>query len=81
MRLNIGRVNGIPTQMSRRLCSEGCTWCKEWKKAQQLISVAVQTEISISKTKKLAEEEADSTQVEKSDAEPSSATGEYCQEP
>ena len=50
----------------------------KWKKAEQLISVAVQTEISISKTEELAEEEADSTQVEKSDVEPSSATGEHC---
>ena len=64
--------------MSRRPCSEGCKWCKEWKKAEQLISVAVQTEISISKIEELAEEEADSTRVDKSDAEPSSATGEHC---
>ena len=64
--------------MSRRSCSEGCKWCKEWKKAEQLISVAVETEISISKTEELAEEEADSTQVERSDTEPSSATGEHC---
>ena len=64
--------------MSRRPCSEGCKWCKERKKAEQLISVALQTELSISKTEELAEEEADSTQVEKSDGEPSSATGEHC---
>ena len=55
-----------------------CKWCKEWKKAEQLISVAEQTEISISKTEELAEEEADSTQVERTDTEPSSATGEHC---
>ena len=64
--------------MSRRPCSEGCKLCKEWKKAGYLISVVVQTEISISKTEELAEEEADSTQVGRSDAEPSSATGEHC---
>ena len=64
--------------MLRRPCREGCKWCKEWKKAEQLISVAVQTEISISKKEELGEEEADSPQVEKSDAEPSSATGEHC---
>ena len=51
--------------MSRRPSSEGCRWCKEWKKAEQLISVVVQTEISISKTEEFAEEEADSTQVER----------------
>ena len=64
--------------MPRTPCSEGCKWCKEWKKAEQLISVVVQTEIAISKTEEFAEDEADSTQVEKSDAEPSSATGEHC---
>ena len=64
--------------MLRRPCSEGCKWCKEWKKADQLLTcVAVQTEISISKTEEVAEEEAVSLQVEKIDAEPSSATGEH----
>ena len=64
--------------MSRRPCSEGCKWCKEWKKAEKLISVAVQTDILIAKTEELAEEEADSPLVEESDAEPSSATCEHC---
>ena len=64
--------------MPRRPCCEGCKWCKEFKKGEQLISVAILTEISISKTEELAEEEADSPQVEKSDAEPPSATGEHC---
>ena len=64
--------------MSRGPRSEGCKWCKEWKKAEQLISAAVQIEISISMTEELAEEKADSTQVERSDAEPFSATGEHC---
>ena len=79
MRLNIGKANGIPTQMP---CHEDlvakAVSGKEWKKAEQLISVAVQTEISISKIEELAEEEADSTRVEKSDAELPSDTGEHC---
>ena len=77
--MNIGRVNGIPTQMPchEDLVAKAVSGVK-WKKAEQLISVAVLTEISISKTEELAEEEADSTQVEKSDAEPSSATGGHC---
>ena len=72
-----GQRHSNADAMSRRPCSEGCKWCKEWKKPEQLISVAVKTEISIAKTQELTDEKTDSPLVDKIDAEPSSATGEY----
>lgn len=32
--------------LSRRPCNDGCKWCKEWKRVEQLVSVAVQTDVS-----------------------------------
>ena len=31
---------------SRRPCNDGCKWCKEWKRVEQMVSVAVQTDVS-----------------------------------
>ena len=42
--------------MSRRPCGEGCKWCKEWTKAEQVISIAVQTVVSISSLVEFVEE-------------------------
>ena len=32
--------------LSRRSCNDGCRWCKEWKRVKQMVSVAVQTDVS-----------------------------------
>ena len=32
--------------LSRRPCNDGCKWCKEWKRVEQMVSVAVQTDVS-----------------------------------
>ena len=34
--------------LSRRPCNDGCKWCKEWKRVEQMVSVAVQIDISFS---------------------------------
>ena len=31
--------------LSRRPSNDGCKWCKEWKKVEQLVSVSVQTDV------------------------------------
>ena len=64
--------------MSRRPCSDGCKWCKEWKKAEQMISVAVQTEVSFAGSDEFVVRQVDSPQVEQGEAELSSATTEHC---
>ena len=32
--------------LSQRPCNDGCKWCKEWKGVEQMVSVAVQTDVS-----------------------------------
>ena len=33
-------------RVGQRHENDGCKWCKEWKKAEQMVSVAVQTDVS-----------------------------------
>ena len=61
--------------MSRRPCGEDCKWCKEWTKAEQVISVAVETDVSIASPVEFVEEQTDSLQAEQNEAE---GTTEHC---
>ena len=55
--------------MSRRPCGEGCNWCKKWKKAEQLISVAVHTNASFARPVEFVEERTQGPQAEQNKAE------------
>ena len=54
--------------MLRRPCGESCKWCKEWKKAEQVISVAVQTDVSIARPVEFVEEQTKSPLAEQNEA-------------
>ena len=61
--------------MSRRPCGEGCKWCKEWTKAEKVISVAVETDVSIASPVEFVEEQTESPQAEQNEVE---GTAEHC---
>ena len=42
----VGQRHENADALSRRPCNDGCKWCKEWNKAEQMVSVAVQTDVS-----------------------------------
>ena len=64
--------------MSRRPCSDGCKWCKEWKKAEQMVSVAVQTDVSLAGSDEFVVRQTGSPHVEQDGAELSSAATKHC---
>ena len=42
----VGQRHQNADALSRRSCNDGCKWCKEWKRVEQMVSVAVQTDVS-----------------------------------
>ena len=73
-----GQPHQSADAMSRRPCSDGCKWCKEWKKAEEMVSVAVQTEVSLAGSDEFVVRQTGSPHVEQDGAELSSAATEHC---
>ena len=64
--------------LSRRPCSDGCKWCKEWKKAEQMVSVAVQTDVSPAECDEFVAEQTQTLQDKQGDTDLPSARTEHC---
>ena len=64
--------------MSRRPCNDGCKWCKEWKKVEQVVSVAVQTDVSQARSDEFVKEQTEILHDKRGGAELSSAATEHC---
>ena len=68
-----GRRHQNADAMSRRPCSDGCRWCKEWKKAERIVSIAVQTDVLLAGSDEVVVWQTESPHVEQNGAELSSA--------
>ncbi|KAL9967720.1 hypothetical protein ACROYT_G026009 [Oculina patagonica] len=64
--------------LSRRPCNDGCKWCKEWKKVEQMVSVAVQTDVSPAVCGAFVVEQREALPDKQCETELSSASTKHC---
>ena len=74
----VGQRHENADALSRRPCNDGCKWCKEWKKAEQMVSVAVQTDVSPAMCREFVVEERGTLLDKQCETEFSSTSTEHC---